>query len=101
MPPRGEPGERPPEPGGPTVNGATGGQTDAPPAATATAPAPSAASTLAQQAPPQPPQTTAGYHGINEFVVTYQHGVGDARYSAILRRDGLFSWKLSAVDLND
>ncbi len=101
MPPRGEPGERPPEPAGPAMNGATGGPTDAPPAATATAPAPSAASTLVQQTPPQPPQTTTGYRGINEFVVTYRHGVGDTRYSAILRRDGLFSWKLSAVDLDD
>ncbi|CAG4888197.1 DUF2939 domain-containing protein [Paraburkholderia gardini] len=97
MPPRGEPGERPPEPAGPVANGATGGQTDAPSAGTATAPA---SSTVVQQTPPQPPQTTAGYRGINEFVVTYQHGVGDTRYSAILRRDGLFSWKLSAVDLN-
>jgi hypothetical protein len=32
--------------------------------------------------------------------VSYQHGVGDTRYSAIFRRDGLWSWKLSAVDLS-
>jgi hypothetical protein len=32
--------------------------------------------------------------------VNYQHGAGDARYSAILRRYGLFSWKLVAVELN-
>ncbi|CAG4903485.1 DUF2939 domain-containing protein [Paraburkholderia saeva] len=94
MPPRGEPGERPPEP-------AAGGTAEAPPAGTATAPAAAAGSAAsARQTPPQPPQTTAAYRGINEFVVTYQHGVGDTRYSAILRRDGLFSWKLSAVDLN-
>jgi hypothetical protein len=70
------------------------------------APAPSTAQTAATaetagtNAPPQPPQTTASYRGINEFVVTYQHGVGDTRYSAILRREGLFSWKLAAVNLN-
>jgi cbb3-type cytochrome oxidase subunit 3 len=52
-------------------------------------------------APPQPPQTIAGYRDINEFVVTYQHGIGNARYSAIFRRKGLFSWKLAAVDLDD
>jgi hypothetical protein len=75
IPPRGEPGERPPPP----------------PAAPANNPAPNS---------PQPPQTTAGYRGVNEFVVTYQHGVGDTRYAAIFRRQGLFTWKLSAVDLN-
>lgn len=95
MPPRGEPGERPPEPSAPAPNGPSA-QTGT--TGTTQTSAPQAAS--ARPAPPQPPQTTAGYHGINEFVVTYQHGVGDARYSAILRRDGLFSWKLSAVDLN-
>jgi hypothetical protein len=94
MPPRGEPGERPPEP-------VADGTPAAPPAGTPTAPAQVTASGASvQHTPPQPPQTTAGYRGINEFVVTYQHGVGDTRYSAILRRDGLFSWKLSAVDLN-
>lgn len=79
IPPRGLPGERPPP-----------------------APAGAAASGAATQAPqpPQPPQTTAGYRGINTFVVTYQHGAGDARYSAIFHRSGLVSWKLVAVDLN-
>jgi hypothetical protein len=91
VPPRGEPGERPPEPSGAASNG---------PSAQAPAPPAAASSSPVQQTPPQPPQTTAAYHGINEFVVTYQHGVGDTHYSAILRRDGLFSWKLSAVDLN-
>ncbi len=43
----------------------------------------------------------AGYRGINEFVVTYQHGAGDARYSAIFLREGLFTWKLAAVNLNE
>ncbi|WP_244813565.1 DUF2939 domain-containing protein [Caballeronia sp. Lep1P3] len=80
IPPRGEPGERPPAPR----------QTDSP--------------TTAGSAPgidaEQPPQTTAGYRDIDTFVVTYQHGVGDARYSAIFHRSGLISWKLVAVDLN-
>jgi hypothetical protein len=103
MPPRGEPGERPPEPrsaasnepSGSAGSAGTTGATQAPSPAT-----PAASSSSEHPPPPQPPQTTAGYRGINEFVVTYQHGVGDARYSAILRRDGLFSWKLSAIDLN-
>jgi hypothetical protein len=95
MPPRGNPGERPPVPPAP--------------AAPAPEPAPSVAGNTANgpansensATPPQPPQTTAGYRGINEFVVTYQHGAGDARYSAILRREGLFTWKLAAVNLNE
>lgn len=90
MPPRGEPGERPPAP--PSAQNA--------PAAPALAPEPTPGGSANQSTPPQPPQTTASYRGINEFVVTYQHGVGDTRYSAILRREGLFTWKLAAVDLN-
>lgn len=89
MPPRGQPGERPPPAG-------TSGGTPNPEAGSTASTAPS----TGQTPPPQPPQTTAGYRSLNEFVVTYQHGVGDTRYAAILRRDGLFSWKLSAVDLN-
>lgn len=116
MPPRGQPGERPPPTGtwGGTPNPEAGstastapstGQTPVVPATPqapnqAPAQAPAQAPTQAQTPPPQPPQTTAGYRSLNEFVVTYQHGVGDTRYAAILRRDGLFSWKLSAVDLN-
>jgi hypothetical protein len=98
MPPRGEPGERPPPP--PAAPPAT------PPDNSAQHPAPGpntangASNNTANGTPPQPPETTAGYRGINEFVVTYQHGVGDTRYSAIFRRQGLFNWKLSAVDLN-
>jgi hypothetical protein len=96
MPPRGNPGERPPVP-------------PAPAAPAPAEPAPSVAGNTANgpansensATPPQPPQTTAGYRGINEFVVTYQHGAGDARYSAILRREGLFTWKLAAVNLNE
>lgn len=101
MPPRGNPGERPPVPAG----------AGNPPATTAPAQEPTppvpgntangAANKGNSAAPPQPPQTTAGYRGLNEFVVNYQHGAGDARYSAILRREGLFTWKLAAVDLNE
>ncbi|MGH8778734.1 DUF2939 domain-containing protein [Paraburkholderia sp.] len=94
IPPRGEPGERPPPPPSPPQS------SDATPPAQAQPQQPAAKDTQSPQQPPQPPQTTAGYRGINEFVVTYQHGVGDTRYSAILHRDGLFSWKLAAVDLN-
>jgi hypothetical protein len=93
MPPRGDLHQRPPTAQDASANPSAGGADSAPAPA---APAPATPST----APPQPPQTTAGYRGINEFAVTYQHGVGDARYSAILRREGLFSWKLAAVDLN-
>jgi hypothetical protein len=93
MPPRGDPTQRPPAPPNTGTNPAAG------PADSTPAPAAPAPGTTATT-PPQPPQTTAGYRGINEFAVTYQHGVGDARYSAILRREGLFSWKLAAVDLN-
>ncbi|SAK63552.1 membrane protein [Caballeronia catudaia] len=83
IPPRGDPGERPPQ----ASNGAA-------------ANAPSSGVTTAQQPPREPPQTTAGYRDLNTFVVTYQHGAGDARYSAIFHRYGLVSWKLAAVDLN-
>jgi len=81
IPPKGNPGEKPPVP---------------PVAATAPAPeAPQPASV-----PPAPPETTAGYESVNTFVVHYQHGAGDARYAAVLHRYGLFSWKLVAIDLN-
>ncbi|MCX4139163.1 DUF2939 domain-containing protein [Paraburkholderia sp. SEWSISQ10-3 4] len=94
MPPRGNPGERPPVPAG------AGNPPTAP--AAAPEPAPPAAGNNGNSAtPPQPPQTTAGYRSLNEFVVSYQHGAGDARYSAILRREGLFTWKLAAVNLNE
>ncbi|SAK55959.1 DUF2939 domain-containing protein [Caballeronia ptereochthonis] len=86
IPPRGTPGEHPPQAG------------DGSPASPSGVPASGA--TTAQEAPKQPPMTTAGYRSLNTFVVTYRHGAGDARYSAIFHRDGLVSWKLVAVDLN-
>nr|WP_133648987.1 DUF2939 domain-containing protein [Paraburkholderia flava] len=91
IPPRGEPGERPPPPPS-TPQPADAAPTQPP------QPQPPVAKDASS--PPQPPQTTAGYRSLNEFVITYQHGVGDTRYSAILHREGLFSWKLAAVDLN-
>lgn len=96
MPPRGDPGERPPVP--PAAENASAPTPAAPAVGTS---ANSAANSENSATPPQPPQTTAGYRGLNEFVVTYQHGAGDARYSAILRREGLFTWKLAAVNLNE
>lgn len=99
MPPRGEPGERPP------VAAAGGPGQEAPPpvAAQSQPPAPPpVASATPPAAPPEGrPQSTAGYRGINEFVVTWQHGADEPRYAAILQRHGLFSWKLAAVELNE
>jgi Protein of unknown function (DUF2939) len=92
IPPRGDPGEKPPAP--PSPDSATPG----------TAPgaqqSPPVTSAPAQPAPKQPPQTTAGYRSFDTFTVNYRHGAGDARYSAILKRYGLFSWKLVGIELN-
>ena len=117
MPPRGNPGERPPVPS--AANSTATAQAPAPapvPVPAPASPAPPAAANPANTAannanntsstntgatPPQPPQTTAGYRGLNQFVVTYQHGAGDARYSAIFQREGWFTWKLAAVNLNE
>ena len=86
IPPKGDPGEKPPGP-----SESSGAVVAAPGAAQAPPPS----------APKPPPQTPAGYRSFDTFAVNYQHGTGDARYSAILRRYGLFSWKLVAVELND
>jgi hypothetical protein len=83
MPPRGDPGEHPP----------------APPAAET--PASPAAGDANQNAAPPQRQVTSGYRGLNEFAVTYRRGEGDAHYSAIFRREGLFTWKLAAINLNE
>ena len=93
IPPKGDPGEKPPVP--PESSGAV---VAAPETTPAQPPAPAVASPSAQK---PPPQTTAGYRSFDTFAVNYQHGTGDARYSAILRRYGLFSWKLVAVELNN
>jgi hypothetical protein len=82
MPPRGDPGEHPP-------------------AASTDAPASPAADTPSNPATPPSRQTTAGYRGLNEFVVTYRRDEANAHYSAIFRREGLFTWKLAAINLNE
>jgi Protein of unknown function (DUF2939) len=88
IPPRGNPGEKPPVPSQGAVPDAAAPTVAASPVAPV------------QNAAPNPPQTTAGYRGFNTFVVSYQHGAGDARYAAIFERNGLVWWKLVAVDLN-
>ncbi|CAJ9464205.1 DUF2939 domain-containing protein [Burkholderia pseudomallei] len=124
LPPHARPGQRPPElnpPSDPASAAAAG--TGAPPgnagvpgsasgAAKQTASA-AAASTSgasgtsgtppgAPSATPGPsPQTSAGYRGFDEFVVTYRRDDGSARYAAVFRRSGIFGWKLSAIDLHD
>lgn len=90
MPPRGDPGEHPPAP--PAASNPSAAQAPASPAS---------GDSANNATPPQPRQTTAGYRSINEFVVTYRRGEGNAHYSAIFRREGLFTWKFAAVDLND
>jgi Protein of unknown function (DUF2939) len=83
MPPRGDPGEHPPAP------------------ADANNPPATADAANGGTAPPAERQTTAGYRGINEFVVTYRRGTADANYAAIFQREGLFTWKLTAINLNE
>ncbi|BBA42054.1 MULTISPECIES: DUF2939 domain-containing protein [Burkholderia] len=117
LPPRGNPGERPPE----WSNLPPGGNAPAAPAANPAPPASAAApgNNAAATAPSSPPpavaaptspadaahaphqqQTSAGYRNIDEFVVTYQRSADGTRYAAIFHRSGLFSWKLSAIDLH-
>ncbi|WP_155635894.1 DUF2939 domain-containing protein [Burkholderia stagnalis] len=105
LPPRGNPGERPPEwPAQPSgqPSGNTPGNAPANPASAVAGGSPPAAAppATAQAGTPGQRQTSAGYRNIDEFVVTYQRGADGTRYAAILRRVGLFAWKLSAIDLN-
>jgi hypothetical protein len=93
LPPRGQPGEHPPEAGDAREDMAS----NSTPSQPAAAPTPSSSQPASA---PMPPKSTAGYRGVNEFAVTYQRGAGGAQYSAILHRSGLFSWKLVAVELN-
>lgn len=93
MPPRGDPGEKPPAP--PSADSANAGTAPGSPQTP-----PPVASAPAQPAPKQPPATTAGYRSFDTFAVNYQHGAGDARYSAVLKRYGLFSWKLVGIEWN-
>ncbi|KAF1039236.1 DUF2939 domain-containing protein [Burkholderia sp. Ac-20384] len=120
LPPRGNPGERPPEwsnlPPGSNAPGNTPAAPAANPApASAAASGSNAATTAASSQPPaaaapasavdathapHQQQTSAGYRNIDEFVVTYQRSADGTRYAAIFHRFGLFSWKLSAIDLH-
>ncbi|CAB3759558.1 hypothetical protein B7G54_10065 [Burkholderia puraquae] len=120
LPPRGNPDERPPEwsnlPPGSNAPGNTPGVPATNPApANAAAPGSNAAATAASSPPPaatapaspvdaphapHQQQTGAGYRNIDEFVVTYQRNADGTRYAAIFHRFGLFSWKLSAIDLH-
>ena len=109
LPPRGNPGERPPEwSNRPPAGNAPGntpaappGSNPAAPAASSPAPVPAAPASPSEatQAPHQQ-QTSAGYRNIDEFVVTYQRSADGTRYAAIFHRFGLFSWKLSGIDLH-
>ncbi|KVW39064.1 DUF2939 domain-containing protein [Burkholderia ubonensis] len=102
FPPQGNPGERPPEwPAQPPADSAgSAAPTNAPNAAAGSAPAAPASATTTQTGTPRQQQTSAGYRNIDEFVVTYQRTADGTRYAAILHRVGLFSWKLSAIDLH-
>ncbi|WP_306715377.1 DUF2939 domain-containing protein [Burkholderia dolosa] len=115
MPPRGNPGERPPEwsgaasgtaPAAPPANPAAAANPSSnagsDSAATASPPSSAPASASASDASPPPPQrqTSAGYRNFDEFVVTYQRTADGTRYTAIFHRVGLFSWRLSGIDLH-
>jgi len=81
MPPRGTPGEQPAAP-----QASTGTEAPAAPAANSAPPA---------------RRSTAGYRSLNEFVITFQRGEGNANYSAVFQREGLVTWKLAAINLNE
>ncbi|HDR9760538.1 TPA: DUF2939 domain-containing protein [Burkholderia cepacia] len=118
LPPRGNPGERPPDLSNLPPGSDAPGNTPAAPApnqASASAAAPGSNAAAASSPPPaaaapasqvdaahspHQQQTSAGYRNIDEFVVTYQRSADGTRYAAIFHRFGLFSWKLSAIDLH-
>ncbi|MFJ1209946.1 DUF2939 domain-containing protein [Burkholderia pyrrocinia] len=121
LPPRGNPGERPPEWSNVPQRNAPGSAPAAPPAnpapapasaaipgsnaaaAAASSPAPAAAAPASANDATHTPhqrQTSAGYRNVDDFVVTYQRSADGTRYAAIFHRFGLFSWKLSAIDLH-
>lgn len=97
MPPTGKPGDRPhaPPPAESGEQSAESTQSAPPPAA------PPASAASGNPAPESPPVTTAGYRGVNEFALTWDRGSTGEHYAAILQRHGLFSWKLSAVELSE
>ncbi|MBI0328774.1 DUF2939 domain-containing protein [Burkholderia plantarii] len=97
LPPNGDPRQHPPaldQPAQPAPAPGPASSAGAAPPAVASAP-PSGSDTT----PPAAPQSSAAYHGINEFIAVYQRNAGGTRYAAIFRRSGLFGWKLSAIDL--
>ena len=103
MPPTGKPGDRPHAPP-PEEAGSQAAQSAHPAqseAATAAPPAAAPAPSSGNPAPGARPVTTAGYRGLNEFALTWDRGSTGEHYAAILQRHGLFSWKLSAVELNE
>ncbi|MCP3721700.1 DUF2939 domain-containing protein [Paraburkholderia sp. CNPSo 3272] len=99
MPPTGKPGDRPHAPP-PAESGAPSAQS-AEPAQSAPASAALPPAAAGNSAPEARPVTTAGYRGLNEFALTWDRGNTGEHYAAILQRHGLFSWKLSAVELNE
>ncbi|WP_175898408.1 DUF2939 domain-containing protein [Burkholderia vietnamiensis] len=114
IPPRGSPGERPPEwagsPSGSPSGTAPASAPAVPPTSAgspASVPAPASGATsvpapapAGASEPSQTQQMSAGYRNIDEFVVTYQRSADDTRYAAIFHRFGLFTWKLAAIDLH-
>ncbi|AOK29850.1 MULTISPECIES: DUF2939 domain-containing protein [Burkholderia] len=114
LPPRAQPGERPPElnPAGsePSTAAATGPGA-APPlnnGGVSSSVSGAATDTTTQTAPPASdappnlaPRTSASYRGVDEFVVIYRRNNSNAHYAAIFHRSGLFGWKLSAIDLHE
>lgn len=103
MPPTGKPGDRPhaPPPAESGTQSAEPAEPAQPPQPAPASAAPPAAAASGNPAPGARPVTTAGYRGLNEFALTWDRGSTGEHYAAILRRHGLFSWKLSAVELNE
>ncbi|RQM59421.1 MULTISPECIES: DUF2939 domain-containing protein [Burkholderia] len=114
IPPRGSPGERPPEwagsPSGSPSGTAPASAPAVPPTSAgspASVPAPASGATsvpapapAGASEPSRTQQMSAGYRNIDEFVVTYQRSADDTRYAAIFHRFGQFTWKLAAIDLH-
>ncbi|MEX3942311.1 DUF2939 domain-containing protein [Paraburkholderia sp. BR10937] len=100
MPPTGKPGDRPHAPP-PAESGAPSTQSAEPAQSAPASDAPPAPAASGNPAPEARPVTTAGYRGLNEFGLTWDRGSTGEHYAAILQRHGLFSWKLSAVELNE
>ncbi|TAM01496.1 MAG: DUF2939 domain-containing protein [Paraburkholderia sp.] len=103
MPPSGKPGEQPPPapaPGNPPGESSAESSAESNGQSSAQSNAQTASADSAKNEPGHP-QTTAGYRGLNEFVVTWQRSENGIRYSAVLQRHGPFAWKLGAVELSE